>query len=95
MDWDKLMDLLNTQQRYLQGMLDACKKSMLEYRPGTDVDEIVQARPSILFNLVQNNQAHWGVIPAAIVLNQIEFNRALITMLTDLDYRKLEPSQNP
>jgi len=79
MDWDKLMDVLNTQQRYLQGMMDACKNEMLDYRPGTDVDEILQARPSILFNLVRHNQAHWAVIPAAIVLNQIEFNRGCAT----------------
>lgn len=92
MDWDELMTTLNAQQEYLQAIVRASKEEQERERPGTDFDGILSSKPRILFNLVKNNQAHPSMPLAAMASAQIEFNRAVITLLTDLDHRKSEPS---
>ena len=92
MDWDELMTTLNAQQEYLQSVVRASKEEQRTDRPGTDFDDMLASKPSVLLNLVRNNQAHPSMPLAAVASAQIKFNLAVISLLTDLDHRKSEPN---
>ena len=48
MDWDELMTTLNAQQEYLQSVVRASKEEQRTDRPGTDFDDMLASKLSVL-----------------------------------------------
>ena len=91
MDWENLINILNQQQEYLQEFVRAGKAKQEQSRPGYPYD-LERDRPSTILDGVESHHFHPTVPLMAIASAQIEFNKTVITMLTDLDNRKSESS---
>ena len=90
MDWDDLMNIMNEQQSRQQALLAAIKKQSEQMKPGVEFDEYLDLRPDLLLDVVERNVVARNTVLAAVTASQIKFNQAVISMLTDLDYRKQE-----
>ena len=92
MDWETLVQDLNEQQRYLRRIVAASKEQQEAERPGSDFNSLVSTDPGALLPMVKTNRAHPNMPLAAMANAQIKFNQTVISMLTDLDTRKSEPT---
>ena len=93
-NWERGMESLEQTQQSLQAFLQTLCNHHEQVRPGRRplqgyiTDEI---GPGGTISLVDNNTLHPNALLAALLHRQIEFNKTVIQMLTDLDYRKSEP----
>ena len=91
MDWDTYMKTLNERQEYLRECLRMLNIQQKHFKPDRNTAPLEEIEPDILTVMVVDGNAHPGALLAPIVSCQIAFNENVISMLTDLDYRKTEP----
>ncbi len=86
MDWDTYMETLTKRQAALEETQSVCRA----WAEGIRSDEIRKSEIARLLEFTEFNphQAHRFV--EVVLSEQVQFNRAVIAMLTDLDHRKGE-----
>ncbi len=90
-NWEERMEVLNQQQQAIEKFIQVVYNHHDHLRPGRPLDQIVKTQaPGVILTMVENNALHHYALLAAIQIHQIEFNKAVIAMLTDLDNRKVE-----
>ena len=99
MDWDKYMEALNQEQDFLEKLVGALKAQLKEGDPplsplfSTILSHGTNLHPGGIAVVIGNREALPQLLPIVIAVRQIEFNKTVISMLTDLDYRKSEPRE--
>ena len=91
MDWDTYMETLNSHQAYLENAQMVCRKWAEGERP----DQLRTSEIGRLLGFVETNPHKAHRLVEVVLSRQIEFNKAVIAMLTDLDYRKVEKPSSP
>ena len=91
MEWDDLFKTLETQQADLQLMLAGIEILQKQMRPNDPSNEYLFAHDAgTIISGVMSNRFHATVPLGWVVHKQIEFNKTVLALLTDLDYRKSE-----
>lgn len=95
MDWDKYMDSLKENQENLEAIQKALSDpDVIEARPGnmrtSQTRTFTPIENAIINSWTETRPSH--PLIGMIINSQISFNKSLIDMLTDLDYRKSEES---
>ena len=86
MDWDTYMETLNSHQDYLENAQMVC----LKWAEGERSNKLRASEIGRLLQFVEANPHRAHRLVEVVLSHQVEFNKAVITMLTDLDYRKVE-----
>lgn len=97
-NWEGRMNSLVQTQQSLESFLEALRNQYEQSRPSsilagsldTHITGELWERRAI--SLVDQELLPSNALLAALLLRQIEFNKTVIEMLTDLDYRKSEPA---
>ena len=86
MDWDTYMETLNSHQAYLENAQMVC----LKWAEGERSHQLQTSEIGRVLQFVELNPHRAHRLVEVILSRQVEFNKAVIAMLTDLDYRKEE-----
>lgn len=95
MDWDQLAEKLDDEQARLERMLDLIRaehESMESVKWGSveTFDELVEGDPRHVVSGASNEWLTRNAPLGYVLGRQMEFNRTVMSMLTDLDHRKVE-----
>ena len=94
--WDTRMEILNRTQLSLENFLQVLSNHHDEVRPSYQgrLDRYIgdELGPGGTITMVEDKRLHPNALLAALLYRQIEFNKTVIQMLTDLDHRKSEPA---
>ena len=87
MDWDTHMETLNQRQEFLIQYRDtlaevASGRDFRNDRPKTDIERLVD-------HVVRNPHLAYRLVEVALS-TQVEFNKTVMAMLTDLDHGKVD-----
>ena len=85
MEWDPYMETLIKHQETLAGIQDVCRRWAEGERDGVQHSEIGR-----LLSFVEANPHRAHRLVEVVLSYQVEFNKTVITLLTDLDYRKAD-----
>ena len=98
-NWERGMETLERMQQSLERFLEALRNQYEQARPSSilpgslDTHITGELWERYAISLVDQELLHPNALLAALLLRQIEFNKTVIQMLTDLDHRKSEPWQ--
>ena len=96
-NWERGMEALDRTQQSLERFLEALRNHYEQARPSSILPGSLDTHiTGELWERIAISQVDQGRLPsnallAGLLLRQIEFNKTVIQMLTDLDYRKSEP----
>ena len=93
MDWENLINTLNKQQEYLQEFVRVGQNLQDQYRPGFHLTWR-GFQPGAILAMVESKSLHPTAPLMAMASAQIEFNKTVINMLTDLDIREYKLTQD-
>ncbi len=88
MDWEPYMEMAIKNQETLQELM----QELLKWQRGQRSANPHQASGiEVMLSNLQLNPQQSHQLVATVLYQQVEFNKAVIAMLTDLDNRKSEP----
>ena len=91
MDWDTYMEMLNRHQANLENAQMGC----LKWAEGERSNQLRASEIGRVLEFVEANPHRAHRLVEVVLSHQVEFNKAVITMLTDIDYRKVEKPSLP
>lgn len=89
MEWDTYMKTLTDHQEYLENVQMVCQK----WGKGERDEQVRASEIGQLMTQLERNSHHTYYtcrLVEVVLSRQVEFNKAVIAMLIDLDYRKKE-----